>query len=300
MGFNTSSQLATIVQVFADRALPALQDTLKMGSLVNRAYDNRPGDVGNTVNISVPPTNVVANDISEGSAVQYQQTSLSNVPILVNKHKESSFEITDVAQMYSNLDLVDTWLSPHVISIAQQIETDIFSMYANATSGPVGTQGTPLTSAVIGSAETALYNAKAYGDKYLALTPGDYDVVRALPEFVNQYQIGNDQNALATGILGQIKGFNVFRSQLTPSVTVSSTTTNYNLAFVPDAIALVTRSFKDIPQGLGAVTGNISLGGFTMQLVWSYDPTSFAQRFSLHCLYGVKALRPTFMSQVKS
>src|SRR5260370_23366184 len=116
-----------------------------------------------------------------------------------------------------------------IISVAEQVETDLFSQYATFTTTAVGTAATPLTSAVIGSAETALYNAKVYGDKYLALCPASYDVVRALPEFVNQYQIGNDQNALATGVLGQIKGFNVFRSQLAPTVTAGSpaVTTQY-------------------------------------------------------------------------
>lgn len=300
-GFNTSSQI-TVVKLFAEKALPALQKTLAMGSLINRQYDNRPGDVGDTVKVPVPPTTVVANDISEGNNVSFQQTSLGNVDIVVNKHKESSFTITDVAQLMSNVDLIDTWVTPHIVSVAEQVESDIMALYANLTGGPVGTQGTALSSATIGAAETALYNAKAYGEKYLALTPGDYDVVRALPEFVNQYQIGNDQNALATGVLGQIKGFNVFRSQLVPSVGVGSpvVTTNYNMAFTPDSMALVTRPFRAIPQGLGAVSTDIEIGNFKMQLVWSYNPAALAQQFTVHCLYGVKALRPTFGVQVKS
>ena len=302
MAFDTSSQI-TVMKLFADRGLPALQKTLKMGSLINTAYSSSPGTIGDTVNVPVPPTNVVANDLSEGSDVSYQQTSMGNVAVVVNKHKESSFSVTSVADLFSNVALMDFYLTPHVISIAEQIEADIFAQYANATTGPVGAQGTALTSAVIGSAETALYNAKAYGDKYLALTPGDYDVVRSLPEFVNQYQIGTDQNALATGILGQIKGFNVFRSQLTPSVvTTGPVTTHYNLAFVPDFVTMCTRQFKDIPQGLGAVSSNITLPGsnFSMQLVWSYNPQALAQTFTVHCLYGIKTLRPTFGAQLLS
>lgn len=304
MGFDTSAQIQ-VVKLFASQALPALQRTLQLGSIVNRQYDNRPGDVGDTVNVPVPPTNVVANDISEGDNVQTQQTSLGNVAIVVNKHKESSFTVTDVAGLLTNLDLIKTYLEPAVISVAEQIEADLFSNYANFTSGPVGAQGTPLTSAVIGSAETALYGARAYGEKYLALTPTDYDVVRALPEFSELAKIGSDQQvsqALALGVVGKIKGFNAFRSQLTPSVTAGSpaVTTNYNIAFTPDAVALVTRPFKAIPQGIGAVSSDIELGNFKMQLVWSYNPNALAQQFTVHCLYGVKTLRPTFGVQVKS
>jgi hypothetical protein len=303
-GFNTSAQI-TIVKLFASLGLPALQKTLRMGSLINRAYDSTPGNVGDTVNVPVPPTNVVANDLTEGDGVQYQQTSMSNVQVVVNKHKESSFEITNVAELFSNVDLMKFYIEPAVISVAEQIEADIFSQYTNATGTTVGSQGTPLTSAVIGSAETALYNAKAYGQKYLALTPGDYDVVRALPEFSNIYQIGSDtmvSDALAKGVLGNIKGFDVFRSQLTPSVTVGSpaVTTHYNLAFVPDAIAMVTRKFNPILPNMGAVSSDISLGNFSMQVVMSFDPTTFAYRCSVHALYGIKALRSTFMSQVLS
>jgi P22 coat protein - gene protein 5 len=300
-GFNTKSQI-TVVELFAEKALPALKKTLLMGSLINRQWDNRPGDVGDTIHVPVSPTGVVANDISEGSNVQYQQTSVGNVDITVDKHKEASFTLTDVVQVMTNVDLIDTYVVPHIIAVAEQVEADIMGLYANLTTSAVGSQGTPLTSAVIGSAETALYNAKAYGEKYLVLSPTDYDVVRALPEFSNQYQIGNDQNALATGILGQIKGFNVFRSQLAPSVTVGSpaVTTRYNMAFTPDAMTLVSRPFKAIPQGLGAVSTDIDMGTFKMQLVWSYNPVALAQQFTVHVLYGVKALRPTFGLQVRA
>jgi hypothetical protein len=301
MALNTSAQL-TIVKLFSELALPALQKTLQMGSLINTAYDSNPGNVGDTVNVPVPPTNVVANDLTEGSDVQYQQTTLGNIAVVVNKHKESSFGVTDVAQLFTNVSLMKTYIEPHIISVAEQIEADIFSMYANATAGPVGTQGTPLTAALIGSAETALYNAKAYGNKYLALTPTQYDVVRGLSEFTDQYRIGNDQNALATGVLGQIKSFNVFRSHLTPSVGVGSpvVTTDYGLAFTPDAITMATRKFAPVINGMGAVSSDVSLGGFTMQVVMSYNPVNFSYRVSVHALYGVKALRPTFMTQVKS
>src|SRR5690349_52568 len=120
-GMNTSAQI-TIVILFASAALPALQKTLKMGSLINKAYDSRPGDVGDTVNVPVPPTTVVANDLSEGSDVVRQQTSMGNVQIVVNKHKESSFTVTDVAQLLTNVDLINFYVTPHVISIAEQIE----------------------------------------------------------------------------------------------------------------------------------------------------------------------------------
>lgn len=303
MAINTSAQI-TIVKLFSQLALPALQKTLRMGSIINRAYDNAPGNVGDTVNVPVPPTNVVANDLTEGNPVSYQQTTMGNVAVVVNKHKESSFEITDVAKLFSNVDLMKFYIEPAVIAVAQQVETDIFSQYTNATSGPVGAQGTPLTSAVVGSAETALYAAEAYGQPYLALTPGDYDVVRALPEFADLAKIGSDtmvSSALSQGVLGSIKGFNVFRSQLVPSVVTSGPiTTNYNLAFRPDAITLVTRKFNPVLPGMGVVSEDITLGDFTMQVVLSYDPTTFAYRCSVHSLYGVKTLRPTFMTQVLS
>jgi len=299
-GFNTSAEFASqVVKLFAAQALEPLQKTLKMGSIINRKWDNQPGAVGDTVNVAVPPTTVVANDISEGNAVQFQQTAISTVAITVNKHKESSFTIPDVSQLLTNVSLFDTYVRPHVIAMAEQIESDIFGLYTGLTTPAVGAQGTALTSAVIGSAETALYSAKAYGDKYLALTPADYDVVRALPEFSNVYQIGSDtmvSQALAMGVLGNIKGFNVFRSQLVPIAT-----THYNIAFTPDAMTLVSRPFGAIPPGIGAVSADIvSPGGFGMRLVWSYNAPYLAQQWTLHALYGVQVLRPTFGLQVKS
>jgi hypothetical protein len=162
MAIITSANVASaIVKLVAADALPALVGNLVMGNLVNRDYEPVLAQAGDTVNIPIPPV-LVANNIAEGGTVQPQNPNLGNAQIVLNTHAEATFQIPDVTKVLAVPDLLQVYMQPAVVAIAESIETSLLNLYAGFTANtPVGTPGTPLTvEAVIDQAESALFTAK--------------------------------------------------------------------------------------------------------------------------------------------
>jgi hypothetical protein len=299
----TSANIATaIVKLVAADALPALVGNLILGNLVNRDYEPTLAQAGDTVNVPIPPT-LVANNIAEGGTVNPQNPNIGNAQIVLNTHVEATFQIPDVTKVMAVPDLLRVYMQPAVIAIAERIETDLLGLYASFTANtPVGVAGTPITEAVIDSAETALFSSMVPSTqaKYLVVDSNTYSQMRQIPRF-SEFQTAGEGGlrALIDGTFGKIKDFFVFRSQFVAK-TGSSPLTTHNLAFVRDAIGLVIRRLPQPLPGTGAIAEYADLGNFGMRVIMSYRPDTLSQQFTVDVLYGVAPLRNTFAVQVNS
>jgi len=294
----TSANVANaIVKLVAADALPALAANLIMGHLVNRSFEPVLAQAGDTVNVPIPPA-LVANDISEGSAVATQAVNAGNAAIVLNKHKESSFTIPDVTKVLAVPDLLALYLQPAIIAVCEAIETDLLALYPGfTTNAALGTPGADLTETVIDNAETILFNAKVgTRDKYLVVSPESYSILRQLPRFSEAQTYGSG-DAIIRGSIGKLKDFNVFRSQLVVK-TGSTPLTTHNLAFAKDAIGLVTRRLPKPLPGTGAVAEYSEMGNFGVRIVMSYAPNTLSQQFTVDVLYGCAVLRNAFGQRI--
>ena len=297
----TSANVANaIVKLVAADALPALVGNLVMGNLVNRDYEPSLAQAGDTINVPIPPT-LVANNIAEGGTVQAQNPNLGNAQIVLNTHAEATFQIPDITKVLAVPDLLKVYMEPAVVAIAERIETDLLGLYAGFTANaPLGTAGTPITEALLDSAETGLFDAKvpASQAKYLMVDSATYSNLRQIPRF-SEYQTAGDAGlrAVVDGTIGKIKDFFVFRSQFV-SKTGSSPVATHNLAFAKDAIGLVVRRLPQPLPGTGAIAEYAELGNFGMRVTMSYQPNTLAQQFTVDVLYGCSVLRNNFGVQV--
>ena len=303
MGTITSANVANaIVKLVAVDALPALVSNLVMGNLVNRDYEPTLANAGDTVNVPIPPT-LVANNIAEGGTVQAQNPNLGNAQIVLNTHAEATFQIPDITKVLAVPDLLKLYMQPAVVAIAERIESDILSLYAQFTSNTsVGTAGIALTEATVDEAETALFQAKvpAVASKYLVVDPVSYSAMRQIPRFSEYYSAGDaGLRALVDGAVGKIKDFFVFRSQLVQK-TGSGPVNTHNLAFSRDAIGLVIRRLPQPLPGTGAIAEYAEMGNFGIRVVMSYQPNTLGQQFTVDVLYGTAVLRNSFGVQVNS
>src|SRR6201984_3564181 len=131
MSTITSANLANaIVKLVAVDALPALVGNLVMGNLVNRDYEPTLAHAGDTVNVPIPPS-LVANNLAEGGNVQTQNPSLGNAQIVLSNHCEATFQIPDVTKVLAVPDLLQVYIRPAVIALAERIESDLLGLYAN-------------------------------------------------------------------------------------------------------------------------------------------------------------------------
>lgn len=299
----TNANIANaIVKLVAADALPALMGNLVMGNLVNRSFEPTLAQAGDTVNVPIPPS-LVANNIATGGSVTTQNPSLGNAQIVLNTHAEATFQIPDVAKVLAVPDLLKLYMEPAVIAIAEKIESDLLSLYAQFTANPtVGTGGTALTESVVDTAETALFNAKvpASAQKYLVVDGAAYSQLRQIPRF-SEFQTAGEAGvrAMIDGSVGKLKDFFVFRSQFVPKTGSGPITTN-NLAFAKDAIGLAMRRLPQPLPGTGAVAEYAELGNFGMRVLMSYQPDTLAQQFTVDVLYGAGVLRNTHGVQVRS
>lgn len=303
MGVITSSNVANaIVKLVAVDALPALMGNLVMGNLVNRDFEPQLAQAGDTINVPIPPT-LVANNIAEAGTVVTQSPNLGNAQITLNTHAEATFQIPDVTKVLAVPDLLQLYMRPAVVALAEKIETDLLGLYSQFTANlPVGTAGSAITEAAIDLAETALFQSKvpASQPKYLVTDANTYSQLRQIPRF-SEFQTAGEAGlrALIDGSVGKIKDFYVFRSQFVSKTGSSPTTTN-NVAFAKDAIGLVIRRLPQPLPGTGAIAEYAEFGNFGIRVVMSYQPNTLAQQFTVDVLYGCSVLRNGFGVQVKS
>jgi P22 coat protein - gene protein 5 len=299
----TSANLASaIVKLVAADALPALMGNLVMGNLVNRDYEPVLAQAGDTVNIPIAPI-LVANNIAEGGLVQTQNPNVGNAQIVLNTHVEATFQIPDVTKVLAVPDLLQLYMHPAVIAIAQKIESDLLGLYASFSANtPVGTAGTPLTEAAVDAAETELFQSMvAQGEaKYLVVDSNTYSALRQIDRF-SEFQTAGEAGlrALVDGTIGKLKDFFVFRSQFI-SKTGSAPVTTHNLAFSKDAIGLVIRRLPQPLPGTGAIAEYAELGNFGIRVVMSYQPNTLSQQFTVDALYGAAVIRNNHGVQVNS
>ena len=293
----TSANLANaIVKLVAADALPALMGNLVMGNLVNRDYEPTLAQSGDTVNVPIPPT-LAANNIAEGGPVTPQIQNLGNAQIVLNTHAEATFQIPDVTKVLAVPDLLRLYMQPAVVALAEKIESDLLNLYPLFTvNAAVGTAATPITEAVVDSAETALFTAKvpASAPKYLVVDSNTYSTLRQIPRF-SEFQTAGEAGlrALVDGAVGKMKDFYIFRSQFVAK-TGSGTITTHNLGFARDAIGLVVRRLPQPLPGTGAIAEYAELGSFGMRVTMSYQPNTLAQQFTVDVLYGCGVLRNSF------
>ncbi len=303
MAAITSANVANaIVKLVAADALPALMGNLVMGNLVNRDYEQRVAQAGDTINVPIPPT-LVANNIAEGGTVTTQNPNLGNAQIVLNTHAEATFQVPDVTKILAVPDLLKLYMQPAVVALAERIETDLLALYAQFNANtPVGTGGGALTEATVDAAETALFNSKvpASASKYLVVDPGAYSTLRQIPRF-SEYQTAGEAGlrALVDGTVGKMKDFYIFRSQFV-SHTGTTTVTSHNLGFAKNAIGLVVRRLPQPLPGTGAIAEYAELGNFGMRVTMSYQPNTLAQQFTVDVLYGVGVLRNNHGIRVSS
>lgn len=303
MGVITSSNVANaIVKLVAVDALPALMGNLVMGNLVNRDFEPQLAQAGDTINVPIPPT-LVANNIAEAGTVVTQSPNLGNAQITLNTHAEATFQIPDVTKVLAVPDLLQLYMRPAVVALAEKIETDLLGLYSQFTANlPVGTAGSAITEATIDLAETALFQSKvpASQPKYLVTDANTYSQLRQIARF-SEFQTAGEAGlrAIIDGSVGKIKDFYVFRSQFVSKTGSSPTTTN-NVAFAKDAIGLVVRRLPQPLPGTGAIAEYAEFGNFGIRVVMSYQPNTLAQQFTVDVLYGCSVLRNGFGVQVKS
>lgn len=232
-----------IPEVWSPEVLRATEAALVMAPLVKR-FDSLVTGKGDTIHVP-NLSNLSANDKSASTQVTLQSPTETEVQILINKHKETSFLVEDLTKVQSQYDLMSEYTTKAGYAIAKQVDTDLLGEYTNLTTTDVGTYGIDITDAVLLQAlETLDLNNVPFEDRYLVVYPTQKTKLLSIDKFVKADFMGEYQKPTMVRkgpnsrfLWGDIYGVPVYYT--TQVVQTAGTPTQaHNILFHKEAFAL--------------------------------------------------------------
>lgn len=98
--------------------------------------------MGDVVHIKVNPNPTVGDITAATGAFTAQAVTISNVDITINKWKYVGHDVVDIADIQSDIDLIQNFSQAFIPALGIQIEDDIFALQSSATANPVIGDGT--------------------------------------------------------------------------------------------------------------------------------------------------------------
>ncbi len=235
----TTADTAGFIPMFwAQRALDVLRNNIVAVQFVARDTDfTESGWKGKSITVGYPGT-FVAIDKAADTPVTPQVATGSSVTLTLNKHKVVPFLIEDFANAQANMDLMDRYLEPAVIALAEQVENDVLNVAATLTGGTVSTGGVDMTSASLRTTRMQFNVAKApQNDRVVIVSPKD-EVSLLGDTTLQTYFAYSQPGTVKNGVIGHVYGMDIAMSQLTPagsrvvlSVTTAPLGGTYTLTF---------------------------------------------------------------------
>lgn len=289
---------AFIPEIWAATALGRLRANTVMARLVNRNFDDEVAQFGDIIHIAKRGTLSVNNKVAN-TPVTLQTPSATNVDVTLNKHKEVSFLVEDIARAQARPDIIQGYIEDAIGVIAEEIDADLLALYSGFSTTPIdATTGSGgVTTADIVAARRILNNAKAPMDnRYIVWHPDAEAEILEIEKFTSAQWDPTNVEALRRAAIGPKYGFEHYVDQQ----VVEATGEAKNLAFHRDALVLVTRPLPLVPDGFGARSAVMSEDGVGIRVTWSYNPSHLGIQVTLDLLYGVAELRDEFGVVIRS
>lgn len=279
-----------IPEIWANRALEVLRSEIVLAKLVTKDTDVATFNEGDILHVPYPGT-FSAQNKAANTSVTFQTPTGADKQVTLNKHKEVSFIVEDVARAQANQDLLDRYISAAVSAISEAIESDLFALYTGL-SGSVGSSGTDITAATIRSARKALNDNKVpKSNRHLVVSDKDEIAILGDGNLASYFASARSE-AVSQGAIGKLYGFTVWSSQLVPAVAGTPVSTK-NLAFHPEFAILAMRGLPEPPpqSGARATTMRDPESGIVLRVLYAYNPTYLGVQVTMDVLYGVAELR---------
>ena len=279
-----ASAQAFIPEIWAMRAFQVLRANMVLANLVTTDSDVGSFTVGDILHIPFPGT-FTANVKAPNAGVTLQTPTDTDVTVQLNKHYEVSFLIEDIARAMQNQSIMDRYITNAVVPLAQQIEGDLFALYASLTN--------TVASATMDDAQVraARYQLNKQlvplKNRSLVISPEAETKILGATNLATYFAFTQGGGIVREGQIGRAYGMDVFMSQLVPLAT-----TLKNLAFTPDAFILAMRALPEAGNpGVDQTVFTDPESRLTFRQTVSYSPTNLGLQITLDVLYGVSVLR---------
>lgn len=276
----------SIATVIAAEALGYLKANTVMSRLVARDWDNEVATHGQTIKIPYGGTPSV-NDKSDDSTVTKQVLEDSAYTVTLNKHKEITFIIEDIARALARPDWLNRYLADSLMVLAEQIDSDLTALYSGFTQTIDATSG--LGEDDFRGARRLLNSAKApLGQRYAVVhEDAEYEAL-GIERIVNRDYAESLGSMAADSYVNRFGGFDIFLDQ---KVAVAGGECK-NVFFQRNAMVLATRPLPNDAGRFGGATQVVaSEDGMGLRVTMSYDTDYLGPKVTIDVLYGVAELR---------
>jgi hypothetical protein len=280
----------------ANEGLALLRKYLNLARTVRRDYDGDFGYKGKTLDIPKRGTFLVYDKVAKFN-VHKQAPNDDYVQVVLNKHKEVTFLIEDVAKAVSIPGTMEGYAKDAVAAIAEDVEQAVADEYVNA--------GTTIDKADFANWRSALRRARRIlvTNKIPQFAPmfvqlDEYAVEDILGEtgIEDASSFGNNRPLIDASVQ-KLAGINLFESQVVGVDTDTSPDTYYPFVYGSDALVLAVRPLPDWGNGNGVnqITVQDPESGLAIRSTIGYDKDGLGLQCTLDILYGTKTIRPELM-----
>jgi hypothetical protein len=200
-------------EIWGNIALDVLRANITLARLASKDTDFTPSKVGEALTIGYPGTFKAQR--TNGNATPQDPAGGSKVRVEIKEARSVDFIIDDIARAQSQTELMERYVNSAVMAIAEQIESDLFSLYTGYPAS-VGSFGTALTATTIRAAGRRLTdNRIPRAGRAIVMATADEEALKNDSNLSN-YFANSRPEAVSQGAIGMLDGFMLYPSQLTP------------------------------------------------------------------------------------
>lgn len=238
---GATSEQNFIPEIFSKLLQAKFYASSVLPSISNTSYEGEISGQGDKVVIRTVPA-VTINDYA--GSITTQELTTAKVELLIDKAKYYSFEVQDILQAQSNIDLLEGASNDAAEGMRVAVETEVLSgVVTGATT--IGSQTTITASNILTSIlsmATSLDNLNIPEEgRFLVVSPEFVSLLKQ-SELRQAYLTGDDTSPLRNGKVGMVDRFTVYQSNMlyTPGSGTDSGYTHV-LAGHPKAISFASQ-----------------------------------------------------------
>src|SRR5512139_122438 len=201
-----------------DEVKAAYENSLVFGKLCKKFnHRGKPGDILHVPDVS----NLVATDMTQTGEVVAQSVTESETTVTINKWKDCSFRISDLAKAQSRYDIRSEYTKKAGYAIAKVMETDLSALFKtvfqayNGGGATADSSGATVTLAGILTAQQYLLGQDVpTTDMAMVIPPSSRTAILQIEQFTSIDYV--NAKSIVSGKMGQILGMDVFVSNNCP------------------------------------------------------------------------------------
>lgn len=267
-----------IPEVWSAAILEALRAKLVFPSLCNRDYEGDIREAGDTVHIT-GYNDVTVHEYVRGKAITVDDVTDKEAAVLkIDKSDYFAFKVNDLDKTQAKADLTGKFTNSAAYNMMKNVETYISNLMDTAVGTPaktvdVGTPADAYLAVVEAGRKLDVQNVPDEG-RWLVVSPDFYALLLQDSRFIEGTEAGH--NTLLNGVVGQVRGFTVVKSNNVPRKSASPDT---------QSILAGTNAAVTFAQQVSKVEA------MRMQ-------TDFADMVRGLDLYGAKVIRPECLTKI--